>query len=277
MAYDDVILRNTATTGGGAWAASQLTGVYAGSNWNPGVIAFASDSGPLFNDGTNWQRVQGFPSASTPISRFIWPQEQLSTIVAFGNATASFQYVPTPNVISGSRIDALVSWSGASSATTNTCAFAVSAYAAIYSNSASSLVSLSSGSTQTTYSYASNSAGVTALTAGAMRPISVPVNFSMSAGEYYVGFNIVTATSSIGLSTTNLGQSISVVGGVALATASNYAEFTANTATSSNLYGAMGLYSVATTGLSGNYALSLLNMTGANLADANIALVFRNY
>jgi hypothetical protein len=178
--------------------------------------------------------------------------------------------------MTASRLDALFSWQGASSATTNTCAIAISAYGAVYTRNASTLNSVSSGSTQTTYTYASNSAGVTALTEAAIRPVSVPINVNMLAGEYYVAFNMVTATSSIGASTTNCAQSISVMGGNQVQTALNYAEFTAATATSTGLYGGMGVYSVATTGLPTAISLSALNQTGTALSAANIALVLRN-
>lgn len=215
-------------------------------------------------------------ASTAPVTRFIWPQAQLTALSAPGNASATFVYFAPQVGITATRVDALVSWAGASSATTNTCAFAISAYAVIYTRNASTLSSLSSGSTQTTYSYASNTGGQTQLITGAMRPISVPVNINMSAGEYFVGFNIVTATSSVGLSTTNLAQSISMMGGIAIQTAAVYAEFTNVTTASSGLYFGMGVYSAATTGLSAAYSISGINQTGSSLSQANIALVFRN-
>lgn len=214
--------------------------------------------------------------SEAPISRLIYPLGNLTAISAPGNASATLQYVPVMQPVTLTRLDALVSWVGASSATTNTCAFAVSAYAAIYTKNGATLSSVSSGSTQTTYSYASNSAGQTQLITGAIRPISVPINANMTPGEYYVGFNIVTATSSIGLSTTNLVQSLSMMGGNQLQTAANFAEFTNQTATSTNQYGGMGVYSAATTGLPAAVSLSAINQTGAALSQANIALAFRN-
>lgn len=214
--------------------------------------------------------------SEAPISRLFHPPGQLTAISAPGNASATLQYVPVLQPVTLSRLDALVSWAGASSATTNTCAFAVSAYAAIYTKNGATLSSVSSGSTQTTYSYASNSAGQTQLISGAIRPISVPLAANMTPGEYYVGFNIVTATSSIGLSTTNLAQSLSIMGGNGLQTAANFAEFTNQTATSTGLQGGMGVYSAATTGLPAAVSLSAINQTGAALSQANIALAFRN-
>lgn len=219
----------------------------------------------------------GPSGVQSALTRFVVPVgNQLTAISAFGNASASFQYVPVFTPVTGTRLDALVYWAGASAATSNTCAFAISAYAAIYSNNGSTLSSLSSGSTQTTYSYASNTAGMTQLTAAAMRPISCPLNFSLTAGEYLVGFNFVTATSSLGAATTNYGQTISMIGGELLQTTANYAEFGSNTASTANLFGGMGVYSVATTGLPAGPLFSQIVQTGASLSQANLALVFRN-
>ena len=94
------------------------------------------------------------------------------------------------------------------------------------------------------------------------------MNFNMAVGEYYIGFNMVTAA-------TAASATMSMMGGNQIGTAVNYAEFAA-TATSNNLYRGMGMYSAATTGVVTRVTLNLINATGANLAAANIGLVFRN-
>lgn len=209
-------------------------------------------------------------------TRYVWPPaNQLTALSAPTNASMSVQYVPVYLPVTGTRIDALMAISGGSSATTNTAGFAFSQYAVIYTKNGATLSSLSSGSTQTTYTYASNTAGATYLTASAIRPISVPINFNMAPGEYWVGFNMLTATTSIGASTTNPGMTFSVYGGNDVQTAINYAEFGSNTATSSNLFNA-GVYSAATTGIVANLSISAINQTGSALSVGNIALVFRN-
>jgi hypothetical protein len=178
--------------------------------------------------------------------------------------------------VTATRLDALVSWSGASSAASNTGAVVISAYGAVFTKNGSTLSSLSSGSTQTTYTYASNSAGAASLYVPAIRPVSVPMNVSMTPGEYYVAFNFSTNSSSVGAATTNYGQTLSMMGGNEIQTAANYAEFTNATATSSNLYGGMGVYSATSAGIGASLALSNINQTGSALSAANIALVFRN-
>lgn len=219
----------------------------------------------------------GISSNEPYLTRFIVPGAPfLTPISAPVNASASFQYMSVPTPVTCSRMDALVAWSAGSSATTNTCAIAWSVYGAIYTKNANSLSSLSSGSTQTTLTYASNSAGNTQLSASAIRPISVPLNANIAPGEYIVGFNWVTATSSIGLSTTNNTQAFSMMGGNALQTALNYAESNAATVASINLLQGMGVYSAASTGLAAAYSLSGIVQTGLSLSQANIALVLRN-
>jgi len=222
--------------------------------------------------GTN-----GLSLVAPYLTRAIIPGgNNLTQISVPGNASASFQYVPIANVVTGTRMDALVYWSGASSATTNTCAFALSAYMAIYTNNAGTLSSVSSGSTQTTYSYASNTAGHTELTNAAIRPISCPVNFNMAPGEYVVGFNMITATSSIGASTTNLAQNISMMGPYQLSSIANYAEFGAQTATSTNFPGGVGVYTAAITGLPAAPSFAAIAQTGSSSSQANMVIVFRN-
>ena len=95
--------------------------------------------------------------------------------------------------LSGTRLDVLMSQSYSTSAGAGTQTYQVSAYGIIYTKNANTLSSLSSGSTQSTYTLASNSAGQTQLTQAAIRPMSIPLSFNTTQGEYYVGVNIVTA------------------------------------------------------------------------------------
>jgi hypothetical protein len=244
-------------------------GAYAGTGFTSASTSNVQLNGAL---GTN-----GLSLIHPYLTRLIIPAgNNLTEISAPGNASASFQYAPVAAPVTGTRMDALVYWSGGSAATTATCAVALSAYAAIYTNNAGTLSSLSSGSTQTTYTYASNTAGATYLTNPAIRPISCPVNFNMAPGEYVLGFNMVTATSSIGLSTTNLGQTLSMMGPYQLSSIANYAEFGANTATSTNFPGGVGVYTAATTGLPGAPSFAAIAQTGSSSSQANIAIVLRN-
>jgi len=214
-------------------------------------------------------------AGNTATPRAFFPgNQQITTIGVLGNGSASFQYIENPSLLTASRVDALVSWSAASAANNSTCNVIYSAYAVVYTKANSTAFSsLSSGSTQATITYASNS---TSSIGGAIRPVSVPMNVNMIPGEYYVGFNIVTGISSPGGATTSLGQTLTVMGGGQLQTNVNFAEVGSVTATSTNVYGGMGIYSAGTTGLASSYGFSNINQTGNAMYQANIALVFRN-
>jgi hypothetical protein len=210
-------------------------------------------------------------------SRWIYPPDVLTAVSAPGQGSMSIQYLPMWQQMTATRIDALFGWSAGSTTTSNTMAIAMSAWAGIYTNSASSLVSLSTGSTQTTYSYASNNSGQTQILGSAIRAISVPMNMTLYPGEYFVAFNMLTSASSVGAATTALGQTLSVYGGANIASAVNAVpEFTQATASSTNLFGGMGVYATSTTALPAVMSMSDIAQTGSSLSQANIALVFRN-
>jgi hypothetical protein len=253
----------------------------AAANFAVGFMAETSDQGMchivLVNGVLTWV-VLGVPQSGGAIQRQINNLQGMTNLTSFGQGSMSVQYLNQQWPVTATRADLLVSWAAANSATTNTAAIVISAYCAIYTNNtaSSALSSVSSGSTQTTYTYASNSAGVTALQTAAIRPISVPINVSMTPGEYYVAFNFSTNSSSIGLSTTNLAQSISVMGFANNQTALNYAEFTAQTATGSNLY-VQGIWTSAGTGLPGSVPYTQISQTGALFSAAQFAYVLRNY
>ena len=92
---------------------------------------------------------------------------------------------------------------------------------------------------------------------------------NMAPGEYFVGYNLVTAGTAVT-------ASLSMMGDNNLQTAANYAEMGSATAASQNMYFGMGVYSAASTGLSGAYSISGIVGTGSSLSQANIALVMRN-
>ena len=101
-----------------------------------------------------------------------------------------------PEQISFSRVDIPVSMSLSTAGTTATAAMAVSAVGVIYSRNASTLNAIVGQSSTTTYSYASNT-GVFSSLSGA-RLWSFNLATQLSAGEYYLGFQLSTATSSVG-------------------------------------------------------------------------------
>ena len=246
----------TLGTAGMSFNGSNLVGTGTGTGSTTGALGLSLNSA-------------GFTISQPYRTRYIYPDgNNLSSIGQFGNATMSINYIDIMAPITGTRLDALASMSFSTTAGAGTQTYNLSAYAVIYSKNVSTLSSLSSGSTQTTYTLASNTAGQTQLTQPAIRPISVPINFNMVPGEYFVGFNFITAN-------TAGSATFSIMGDVMQA-GQNFAEMTAQTATSTGYIGGMGIYSVATTGTIANVSLTAINQTGTALAQANIALIFRN-
>lgn len=214
-----------------------------------------------------------------PISRWLGPDANALTLVtAPANATFSVNQFFVPDWVSGTRMEFLLYQSLASSATANTYGQQWSVYMGIYSNDTANnrLVSLSSGSTQTTYTVASNTAGVTQLNGSGIRAISCPVNFNMQPGEYYVGLNYVTNTFSSGTATTALARTVSLVGN-AMQSASHAIvwDYAAATAKTNNSFIPAGVASAASTGLPGSISYSQITMTGASRLAANFAVMFR--
>jgi hypothetical protein len=211
----------------------------------------------------------GLTIANPMLTRCVFPQPAVTAVSAPVNASISFQYINPQVAVTGTRLDALVSMSFSSTAGAGTQTYSHSVYAAIYTRNGSTLSSLSSGSTQYSFSMASNSAGNTNMTQAAIRAISVPVNLNMAPGEYIVGFNLVTAGTAVSLT-------MSMFGDNNMQTAANYAEMGSATAASQGLLSGMGVYSAASTGLSGAYSISGIVGTGVSLSQANIAIVMRN-
>ncbi len=250
----------------------------AASNFAPGFLANTSDQGMCYVTTAGQWAVLGIPQSAGAVPRLI-AQTGFTNLTAPGQGSLSIQYLDCLWPVTASRMDLLVNIAAATAATAATAAMVISAYGAVYSNNtgSSALVTLSSGSTQTTYTYASNNSGQSQLSASAIRPISVPMNISMTPGEYFVAFNWSTNSSSIGTATTNLGNTISVQGWNSNQSALNYAEITAATTANSGLYGAMGIWSSAQTGIPVSIPVTQINQTGANQSAAQFAYVFRNY
>jgi hypothetical protein len=139
-------------------------------------------------------------------------------------------------------------------------------------------MSLSSGSTQTTYSVASNTAGVTQMNGSGVRPITVPVNINATPGIYYMAWNWSTNTSSIGTATTALGRTVSMLGRGAIMSASfgMVSAYDIATANTNNLLFPQGVVSGgASAGIPLTISHSQITMTGASHSQANLAFYIR--
>jgi hypothetical protein len=187
--------------------------------------------------------------------------------------------------VTATRMDALYNIIAASTTTTNTAAIAFTAQAAVYSSflsantagSTTAISLLSSGTTQTTYSYASGNSGNSQFITAGLRPVSVPININMQPGEYFLAFQISTSQSSVGAATTALGFSMSNQCGLAL-TATNYAEITSVTSANQGWAGFQGVYSATfSSALPLTIPSTAIVQTGASAVGGNYVFALRNY
>lgn len=223
--------------------------------------------------------------ATQPFQRIIWPTP-LGGTLALNNASLGIQYFAAPYAFSASRLDGLYNISYGSAATTATAAVGLTGYAGIYTTAASTnsagttnyLSVLSQGTASTSFSFASQASGATQLSVAGIRPISVPIAVNMSqGGEYYVAFALNSATLSVGAATTTVAFSVSALLGGSNATTPPYAEITATTNSTSNLWGFQGLYTSSISAVPQTIAQSLIAQTGANQQAGQFAFVLRNY
>jgi hypothetical protein len=214
------------------------------------------------------------------MSRYVFPADlQLSGLGVPVNGSGSVELINIPWALTATRAEIFLYQSLSSSATTNTYGQQWSVYMGLYSNDTANnrLVSLSTGSTQTTYTVASNTAGVTQMYGSAIRPISCPLNVNATPGVYFFAVNWSTNTFSSGASTTALNRTISMMGGVGIQSASYnlVADYSVATAVTVNSFFPQGTFTTAAGVLPGSISYSQISMTGAAAQQADLAVWMR--
>lgn len=121
------------------------------------------------------------------------------------NGMLAVQLMNLPSQVSFTEVDLCMSISISSTADAATAAIAASYTAGFYSQNNSILYPLVAMTSQTTYSWASNTSFFGSLSGPRM--LSFPLATKFSAGQYYFAWGVSTATSSVGTSTTSLGLS----------------------------------------------------------------------
>lgn len=234
-------------------------------------LSFANSNGISF--GTN---AGTLTAGVATITSYFEGLNGLTLLSAPGNGSISVERVRLDEYITGTMVALPVYQSIVSSATANTYGQVWSAWAMILTNDTvnNRLMSLSSGSTQTTFSVASNTAGVTQLNGSGVRPITIPMNVNATPGIYYFAWNWSTNTSSIGTATTALGRTISMLGRGAIMSASfgMVSAYDVATAATNNRLFPQGVVSGgASAGIPTTISHSQITMTGASVSQANLA------
>ena len=216
------------------------------------------------------------------MSQYAYPADlQMIALGVPVNGSASVQMVQIPWALTATRADVFAYQSISSSGTTNTYGQAWSIYMGLYSNDTANnrLVSLSTGSVATSYTVASNTAGITQINGSAIRPISCPINVNATPGLYYFAVQWSTNTTSVGASTTALNRTISMMGGLGMSQSASYAmapEYTVATAVTNNSIFPQGTFTTAAGVMPGSISYSQISMTGAAAQLADLAVMFRN-
>jgi hypothetical protein len=197
-----------------------------------------------------------------------------SSTSAMVNTSVSLVRMLIPEQLSFSRVDIPVSFSGATAAVSNTAAMAISAVGVIYSRNGSTLNAIVGQSSTTTYSYASNTGVYSSITGP--RLMSFNLATSITAGEYYFGFQLSSATSSVGANTTNLGWTLAPVFGTSY-TVLPWQDISAATNQTINLYQPLqGMNSVSISNTSQTHQQSQITQSGATAIRANLVVILRN-
>lgn len=202
-----------------------------------------------------------------------WPSGQISS-GAMTESSASFRYVQFPQPITFSRVDVPALISLATAGTAATADLNISSALVIYSRTGSTLSPIAGAFGTTTYTWASNSANFSSLTGG--KNISFPISTSLTAGEYWVGFQLSTTNnSSIGTATTLLGNSISILAGSTV-TASQFGDMGNTYSANVNII-SQGIYTNTISATNQTVALSDISATGTAGFGGNFPVIFRNY
>ncbi|HUS26089.1 MAG TPA: hypothetical protein VMY99_01955 [Nevskiaceae bacterium] len=212
----------------------------------------------------------------SPMSQWIHNSAAMysSSTSAMVNTSVSLVRMLIPEQLSFSRVDVPVSVSGATQSSANTAAMALSAVGVLYSRNASTLNPIVGQSSTTTYSYASNTGVYSSITGPRM--LSFNLATSLTAGEYYFGFQLSSATSSVGTATTNLGWTVAPVFGTSY-TVLPWQDISAATNQTINLYQPLqGMKSIAITNTTMTHQQSQITQSGATAIRANLVVILRN-
>ncbi len=198
-----------------------------------------------------------------------------SSTSAMVNTSVSVVRMLIPYNLSFSRVDIPVSFGSGSSAAANTAAMALSAVGVIYSRNGSTLNPIVGQSSTTTYSYASNT-GVYASITGP-RLMSFNLATSLTAGEYYMGLQLSSNTSSVGTATTNLtGFTLAPVFGTTY-TVVPWQDISAATNQTINILQPMqGMNNVSLSNTTQTMQQSQITQSGATAIRANLVVILRN-
>jgi len=197
-----------------------------------------------------------------------------STTFAAANTSVSLARMILPNAISFSRVDVPVSVSGGTQSSANTAAVAFTAYGVLYSRAGSTLNPIAGQSSSTSYSYASNTGVYSSITGPRMMSFNLAT--SLAPGEYYMGLQISSNTSSVGTATTAPGFTFAPIAGTSNSVAP-WTDLNAASNASINLFQPLqGVNSVSLSATNQTHQQSQITQSGTHGVRGNFIVILRN-
>ena len=183
-------------------------------------------------------------------------------------ASASIRVFGLDAPISFTRADFPIVLSISSTANASTFGWAITSCFVIYTNNASTLSPVVGAIGTTTYTYASNTSNFSQINSG--RLASFPISTLLTPGEYFIGIEVITAT------TTSSGTISFSVLFRSDYTAAPLIDFGSNSTQSgtTNAY-FNGVFSGTISATNQTIAQSNVSVTGANQARGNFPIIFR--
>lgn len=245
---------------------------------NLNAITFSNANGVSF--GLNGSTITASVPVNATLASYFEGAGAMTLLSAPGNASVSVERFLAPDDITATQIAFPVYQSISSSAVANTYGQQWTISAMVFTNDTanSRLMSLSSGSTQTTYTLASNNSGATQLIGSGVRPVTCPININMTPGVYYMAYLWSTNNFSSGTATTALNRTVSMIGRAPIMSASfaMVSAYDVATAATNNVFFPQGVLSGgATAAIPNTISHSQMTMTGASHSQANLAFYLR--
>ncbi len=197
-----------------------------------------------------------------------------STTFAAANTSVSLARMILDNAVSFSRVDIPVSISGGTQSSANTAAVAFTAFGVLYSRNGSTLNPIVGQSSSNSYSYASNTGFYSSITGP--RVMSFNLATSLVPGEYYMGLQISSATSSVGTATTAPGFTFAPIAGSSYSAVA-WQDFSAASNASINLFQPLqGVNNVSISATNQTHQQSQITQSGTHGVRGNFIVIFRN-
>lgn len=260
----------------GVYASSQTTGAASSTTVDARSVTLVGQGGVSVGASAGSIIISGGAGGGTTGSYLAVNTANFlaSATTAASRTNPHFVMVEVHQPLALSVIDVAVSNTLGSTANTRTGAVAFSFTYGLYTESGDTITPLVGSTTQTTYSWASNSAAYSSLTGP--RWLTLPLATTIPPDRYYFGFQFSSNTSSVGANTTSLNWGMNLVYGSVL-TATHFADLGAAPSATLGNRGFQGqMVGTSLSATNQTVQRSQVSQSGAPLLYANNVLILRN-